>query len=81
MMSTLSFTNLANICDTARFMAEKHIFMSTQNSKYQSTACFSFFSMTNISYMEKINRQHLYLEKERITFILLKNNILDYQLS
>ena len=44
MMSTLSFTNLANICDTARFMAEKHIFMSTQNSKYQSTACFSFFS-------------------------------------
>lgn len=70
MMSTLSFTNLANICDTARFMAEKHIFMSTQNSKYQSTACFSFFSMTNISYMEKINRQHLYLEKERITFIL-----------
>lgn len=43
MMSTLSFTNLANICDTARFMAEKHIFMSTQNSKYQSTACFSFF--------------------------------------
>ena len=56
MLSTLSFTNLANICDTARFMAEKHIFMSTKNSKYQSTACFSFFSMTNISYMEKINR-------------------------
>ena len=26
MMSTLSFTNLANICDTARFMAEKHIY-------------------------------------------------------
>lgn len=48
MMSTLSFTNLANICDTARFMAEKHIFMSTQNSKYQSTACFSFFSITKL---------------------------------
>ena len=46
-----------------------------------SDICFSFFSMTNISYMEKINRQHLYLEKERITFILLKNKILDYQLS
>ena len=48
MMSTLSFTNLANICDPARFMAEKHIFMSTQNSKYQSTACFSFFSITKL---------------------------------
>lgn len=52
MMSTLSFTNLANICDTARFMAEKHIFMSTQNSKYQSTACFSFFQLQ--SYYKKV---------------------------
>lgn len=57
MMSTLSFTNLANICDTARFMAEKHIFMSTQNSKYQSTACFSFFSITKLLQNLWNNRQ------------------------
>lgn len=63
MMSTLSFTNLANICDTARFMAEKHIFMSTKNSKYQSTACFSFF----------FNDKHLiYGENKWATLVLRK---------
>ncbi len=43
-MSTLLVTNLANICDTARFTAEKQFFISNLKYKISIYSRFFFFS-------------------------------------